>query len=130
MMTLKIQITIGIVLFIAFAAIVNMIRRKNLELKYALSWLAVIGVLFVIDCFPVLMVKLSMMLGIWSPVNMIFFLGFCFSLVIIFTLTVALSRVSARVRKLAQAAALNEKNIEMLKKKGNSENEKNNCDGK
>lgn len=130
MMTLKIQIMIGIVLFISFAAIVNMIRRKNLELKYALSWLAVIGVLFVIDCFPVLMVKLSSMLGIWSPVNMIFFLGFCFSLVIIFTLTVALSRVSARVRKLAQAAALNEKNIEMLKKKGNSEDEENYCDRK
>lgn len=130
MMTLKIQIMIGIVLFISFAAIVNMIRRKNLELKYALSWLAVIGVLFVIDCFPVLMVKISSMLGIWSPVNMIFFLGFCFSLVIIFTLTVALSRVSARVRKLAQAAALNEKNIEMLKKKGNREDEENYCDRK
>ena len=44
--------------------------------------------------------------GIYSPVNMIFFMGFVLSLVIIFTLTVALSRVTARVRKLAQMIAL------------------------
>ena len=37
---------------------------------------------------------------------MIFFMGFVLSLVIIFTLTVALSRVTARVRKLAQMIAL------------------------
>ena len=41
-------------------------------------------------------------------INMIFFLGFLFSLAIIFTLTVALSRVTIRVRKLAQELALYE----------------------
>ena len=56
----------------------------------------------------VLMQKLANALGIYSPVNMIFFLGFVLSLVIIFTLTVALSRVTARVRKLAQMIALQE----------------------
>ena len=54
------------------------------------------------------MQKLATALGIFSPVNMIFFLGFVLSLVIIFTLTVALSRVTARVRKLAQMIALQE----------------------
>ena len=54
------------------------------------------------------MQKLANVLGIYSPVNMIFFLGFVLSLVIIFTLTVALSRVTARVRKLAQMIALQE----------------------
>lgn len=54
------------------------------------------------------MQKLANVLGIYSPVNMIFFLGFVLSLIIIFTLTVALSRVTARVRKLAQMIALQE----------------------
>ena len=41
---------------------------------------------------------------------MIFFLGFLFSLIIIFSLTVALSRVTAKVRRLTQKMALeNEK---------------------
>lgn len=117
MMTVKIQIIIGICLLIGFVAIVNMIRKRQLELKYALSWLAAIFFVLVLDCFPVLLTKLSMALGIWAPVNMIFFLGFCFSLVIIFGLTVTLSRMSERVRKLSQAVAINEEKIEKLQEK-------------
>ena len=45
---------------------------------------------------------------------MIFFLGFCFSLLIIFSLTVALSRLSNSVRTLDQIVALNEKKLEEL----------------
>ena len=45
---------------------------------------------------------------------MIFFLGFCFSLLIIFSLTVALSRLSNSVRTLDQMVALNEKRLQDL----------------
>lgn len=116
MMTVKIQIIIGVCLLIGLAAIVNMIRRRRLELKYALSWLMAIVFVLVLDCFPTLLTRISSVLGIWAPVNMIFFLGFCFSLLIIFTLTVTLSRMSERVRKLSQAVALNEEKIEKLLK--------------
>ena len=46
-----------------------------------------------------------------SPINMLFFLGFCFSLVIIFVLTVAISRVSIRMKQLTQELALYEKKM-------------------
>lgn len=117
MMSLKIQIIIGVVLVCGLIVIVNMIRRRKLELKYALSWLFAIAAVLVLDLFPVLLTKLSNALGIWAPVNMVFFLGFCFSLMIIFTLTVALSRMSERVRKLSQAVALNEEKILQLEKR-------------
>lgn len=86
--------------------IINMIRRKELELSYALSWLAVgVGVL-ILDCFPNLLTWLSHSLGIASPMNMLFFLGFCFSLIIIFILTVTVSRMSNKIKQLAQEIAL------------------------
>lgn len=116
MMTAKIQIIIGIILIVSLMAIINMIRKRRLELKYALSWLVAIAFVLVLDCFPSLLNKISRILGIWAPVNMIFFLGFCFSLMIIFVLTVTLSRMSERVRKLSQAVALNEEKIEELMK--------------
>lgn len=121
MMTAKIQIIIGIILIVALMAIINMIRKRRLELKYALSWLVAIAFVLVLDCFPSLLNKISRMLGIWAPVNMIFFLGFCFSLMIIFVLTVTLSRMSERVRKLSQAVALNEEKIEKLMKEKSEE---------
>lgn len=125
MMTVKLQLIIGFFLVVALIAITNMIRQRKLELKYALSWLIAIVFVLVLDCFPILLTKLSAFLGIWAPVNMIFFLGFCFSLMIIFILTVTLSRMSERVRKLAQAVALNEEKIEMLL----AEKEEKNTDG-
>jgi len=117
MMTTKIQIIIGICLLIALGMIINMIKKRSLELKYALSWLTAIFLVLIFDCFPILLTKVSALLGIWAPVNMIFFLGFCFALVIIFILTVTLSRMSERVRKLSQAIALNEEKLDELSKK-------------
>ena len=111
MMTVKLQLIIGFSLVIALITIINMIRQCKLELKYALSWLIAIVFVLILDCFPVLLTKLSAFLGIWASVNMIFFLGFCFSLMIIFVLTVTISRMSERIRKLAQAVALNEEKL-------------------
>ena len=110
-MTLKLQVIIGIFLLMALFVIIYMIKKRSLDLKYALSWLLAIVFVLVLDCFPILLVKLSAALGVWAPVNMIFFLGFCFSLLIIFTLTVTISRMSERIRKLAQAVALNEEKL-------------------
>ena len=117
MMTVKLQITILIALAVALAAIINMIRRKSLELKYALSWLFVLAAVAVSAAFPKTMIVMARFLGIDAPVNMIFFLGFCFSLVIIYTLTVSLSRMATKMRKLTQIIALNEDRIKALEQK-------------
>lgn len=124
MMTVKLQIVIGLAILVVLAILVNMIRRRSLELKYALSWLLVLFALFVFDCAPRLLIVVSDFLGIYAPVNMIFFLGFCFSLLIIFSLTVALSRLSNSIRTLDQIVALNEKRLEELEQELKKEKEK------
>lgn len=105
-MNIKIQIIVAIGVLIALMIIVNMIRRKELELSYALSWMGVgVGVL-ILDCFPGTITWLAQILGIERPMNMLFFLGFCFSLVIIFILTVTVSRMSNKLKQMAQEIAL------------------------
>ena len=95
-MNIRIQIIIGVAVILALCVIINMIRNKKLELRYALAWLIVGVGIFVLDCFP----------------QLITWLGFCFSLMIIFVLTVAVSRSSIRIKELAQELALYEKNEE------------------
>ena len=114
MMTVRLQVVIAAAILVVLAVLVNMIRRKSLELKYALPWMLVMAALFVFACAPQLLNVVSEFLGIYAPVNMIFFLGFCFSLLIIFSLTVALSRLSNSVRTLDQIVALYEKKLEEL----------------
>ena len=109
-MNIRIQIIIGVIVIFALCIIVNMIREKKLELRYALAWLGVGIAILVLDCFPQVITWLAIKVGIASPINMLFFLGFCFSLVIIFILTVAVSRSSIRIKHLAQELALYEKN--------------------
>lgn len=114
MMTVKLQVVIALAILVVFAILVNMIRRRSLELKYSLVWMMVLCALFVFACAPKLLIVVSDFLGIYAPVNMIFFLGFCFSLIIIFSLTVALSRLSNSIRTLDQIIALNEKRLHEL----------------
>lgn len=107
-MTFKIKAFIICILIIALIVIIRMVCKKSLELKYTLLWLITDVGLIVIVLVPKLLNIIADFLGIYSPVNMVFFLGFCFSMVIIFALTVALSRMSVRMRKLAQSIALYE----------------------
>ena len=110
-MSIRLQIIIAVIIVMALCVIVNMIRKKRLELRYALAWLIVgVGVL-ILDCFPQMIKWIAGKLGIASPVNMLFFLGFCFSLMIIFVLTIAVSRSSIRIKELTQELALLEKRI-------------------
>ena len=105
-MTLRIQIILLILLAAGLAVIVNMVRKRVLELKYVLAWLFADLVLVVLVLFPRLISDLSRLLGIYSPMNMIFFLGFLLSLIILFTLTVALSKATASSRRMSQTIAL------------------------
>ena len=104
MINIRTQIIIAIFIIIALYIIVNMIRKRQLELKYALAWLMVgIGIL-VLDIFPNSMIWLADVLGIAQPI-----VGFCFALCIIFGLTVAISKMSVRIKELAQELALYKK---------------------
>lgn len=114
-MTLKAQIFMLAVLVIALVLILNTVRKQKLQLKYALPWLACVIVLIVLVALPDAISGIAEFLGIQSPVNMVFFLGFVFSLAIIFVLTMTVSRLTARVRQLAQAVALLEKREDMEK---------------
>lgn len=111
-MNIKIQIIVAVVIIMALCVIVNMIRKKSLELRYALSWLIVGICVLILDFFPGLIEKISSIMGIETPMNMLFFLGFCFSLGIIFVLTIAISRMSLRMKKIAQELALYQKEME------------------
>ncbi len=106
MITRRLQIILGILIILAFVLILNMVRKRALELKYALSWFALLIGVGIMVCSPNTMDVLAKAMGIYSPVNMIFFMGFVFAIVIIFILTVTLSRLSVRVRKMAQIIAM------------------------
>ena len=116
-MSLRLQIIVGILIIVSMLVIGNMVRKKKLDLRYALVWLIVGCVVLIFDIFPSLLGVISGILGVGLPVNMLFFMGFVFSLLIIFTLTVAVSKMSERVKRLTQELALLEERVNRLQEK-------------
>jgi len=104
------ELRLSIIIFVSgvfiISSIINLVRKEKLDLKYALSWLFIIISIFALTIIPGSIYAISALIGVATPINAIFFLGIVFILIILFTLTVALSRASANVSKLSQEVAL------------------------
>ena len=115
-MSLKIQIIVAALVVLALLFIANMVRKETLDIRFALPWLTVGAAVLVLDMFPGSMNYLVHLLGIELPVNMMFFFGFCFTLLLVFSLTVKVSRQSEQIKRLVQEIALLEEHMERTKK--------------
>lgn len=110
-MTLRLQVIILVCMAVAVIYIVNLIRGKRMDFRYALGWLFIIFCIAVLTIWPVLLQKLAAVLGIASPMNMLFFFGFCFAVMVIFSLSMTISHLSDKVKKLSQEIAIIRKDM-------------------
>lgn len=101
-----------------------MIRKQKIELKYTLLWLLLSFISILLSIFPKITYKMSQILGIETPVNTLFLIGIIGSLLIIFSLTVALSRNSSRIKDLTQELGILKEELLELKRKQESRMEK------
>ena len=68
----------------------------------------------IFDLSPNLLYNLTRALGISLPINMLFFLGFGFVLMIIFTQTIVISNLTRKAKRLTQEVGLLNKRIDNL----------------
>lgn len=116
-MGIKIQIIILVIIVAALLCLGNMIWKKKVDLRYALPWIIMGCIMLVLDVFPQLLGKMATLLGFELPINMLFFLGVCLALAILFMQTVAISNLSEKVKKLTQEEALMNKTVDDKMKK-------------
>lgn len=105
--TASLFISIVIILFVVYSF--HLIKKDKLSIRYSLSWYILSVILLIAVWFPNLLVILAKILGIYSPINLVFFVGFCLSLWILFSLTRIVSIQTSKIKSLAQQIALSEK---------------------
>lgn len=110
-MSLKLQLILILIDSVVLVLTVNRIRNGKLLLQHSLSWLSLLVVILVVALFPDVLGVTAEFLGIYSSMNMVFFLGFCFSLILIFGLTQSISKMTEQIKDLTQKIALLEKKI-------------------
>lgn len=108
------QITLSVAVICYFIIILYYLKRKMLELKYTLIWLAAGVIMGIMIYFPELLVRFVRMLGIESNMNGLFILCIAFIIMILMTLTSIVSRQQLKIRTLIQEISMLEKRMREL----------------
>ena len=116
-MTLELQILVAILAIFACVYITRLLRTKRIERKYVLLWYLVLIMLLILDLVPGALNGLTALLDFQLPVNMMFFAGFIFVLLILFSHTVILSELSKRNERLTQMVGLLDQRVTELEKR-------------
>lgn len=115
-MSIRTQIFVIVLVLWALVSLVNMVRRQRVTLQYSLLWFVLgIGIL-VFACFPGLTARLAALFGIGLPINLLFFAGLYFAMMIIFSLSVNLSQLSEKNKQLTQELGLLKQKVEQLER--------------
>lgn len=108
----RVILLIGVLLYILL--IIYLMKKGRMSLKYSLVWFLAGLVLLICAIFPQIVGFFTDLLGIYSEVNGVFFVGVCFMLLIILSLTSIASGLSERIRTLVQTQAMLEKRVREL----------------
>jgi hypothetical protein len=91
--------------------VLELVRRRRLQERYSLLWLAICVVVLVFSIWQSALIKLSTSLGIKYPPNALFLLAAGFFLVLLLHYSTVISRLSAQNIRLAQRVALIEERL-------------------
>ena len=116
----KLRIIVIIILILLSIIFVRKIQKRKLDLRYTLSWFFLILLFVVLDLFPGILKWLSNLIGIKVPSNLLFFVGICVCLIVIYTQTAAISKLTDEIRVLSQKVGILEKKVEELHKEENN----------
>jgi len=88
---------------LVLALVLELVRRRRLVERYALLWMVTAVAMLVLALLrDAVLDPIADLLGIASPVNLLFLAGFAVIFVVVLNFTVAISRLSEETKILAQ----------------------------
>ncbi len=108
----RIILLLGVLLYLLL--IIILMRKGRMSLKYSLIWFFSGIVLLICALFPQVIRFFTRLIGVYSDANAVFFVGVCFLILIILSLTSIVSGQTERIRMLVQTQAILEKRVREL----------------
>lgn len=103
-------ITLRIILFVLAVVtawwILSKIRRLKVKMEDAIFWIFVAVVLCTLSLFPEIVYKLTDVIGVMSPANLVFLIVIFILLEKVFTLSIIVSQLEEKVTVLSSEVAL------------------------
>ena len=110
-MTPQLQLFMVLGALVLLCIIFTLLKRGLMSVKYSLLWLLLAA------AFPYVIYVLRDVLSIEMPVNLVFLLMFCFVLVVLLSLSIAITQLAEKCKRLTQANAILEKRVRDLEEK-------------
>jgi hypothetical protein len=89
--------------------IVRKIRFSKMQIEYALFWIVLSIIMIVMAVFPPVVYFVCGLFGILSPVNLVYLFIIGVLLLKVFMTTIEISNLEHKVKEMAQAVGINEK---------------------
>jgi hypothetical protein len=105
---------LAVLVALALVAIVRLVRRRHLKVKYSLLWLSVGGVLVVFAAVPGLLDWTARQLGVYYEPTLLILLALLLLLLVVMHFSYELTRAEDRIRTLAEEAAIMRERLEAL----------------
>lgn len=117
MISTKLQIAMLLAVGLYFLIVLRLLKRKTLNLKYTLLWLASGLIMLLLAVFPQILEWFATLVGIYAPTNALFaFMFFCV-IIILMSITAIVSKLNEKSKQTIQAVALLEKRVRDLEEK-------------
>jgi hypothetical protein len=110
-METRIQIVAIIAAAVLLVGVLEMVRRRRLQERYALLWMGSASVLLVLAIWRGALAEVAELMGIAYPPNALFFVAFGFILLLLLHFSAAVSRLADQSKILAQRIALLEERV-------------------
>lgn len=117
-MTMMLRVSLIAASLVTTAIIMNKIRKSKVQIEDSIFWVLFSGVLLLFSVFPQVAYLLSNLVGTQAPSNFIFMLVIFLLLIKVFSMTVRISQLEAKLRELVQRMALDELEAQEKKNTG------------
>ena len=105
-MSSRIQAVAIVAAFLLVVLVIELVRRRRLNERYALLWLLSAIIILGLAVWQGLLEKLAKVVGIAYPPNALFLVAVAFILLLLLNFSAALSRLQDQTRLLAQRLAI------------------------
>lgn len=120
MLSSRIQLWAIISSILLLFIIIELIRRKNLKERYSLLWLITGGIFLILSLALEYLTPIAQFFGFLVASNALFLAGFLFLVIIALGITIAVSALSEKNRRLTQELVLLKKRVEDLEQTSSS----------
>lgn len=108
-MNTRLTIFLFVIWILIFIYLFHKLKTKQTDIRFVLPWIILDILMAVVTAFPGILTFFCRLFGIETPSNMLFFFALIFLGLIVFRMTLTISKQNEQIRDLTQRLAIYEK---------------------